>query len=362
MSSFARSRDEPPGATSAAWDGAAGGAQQRPRPVGVPLAHGGAAPRVVQLRTPVVGHRERDDRRRVQAAETFAPAVEGRRLHQLAEPPGAFAASGRRFGGHAVPLHAGVALVRSLDVDGRADRFRCGVRTRAGSSGRGGQPVQADAGAGALCHPGRQRGAGQRGQQLGGRRADVTAAVRQRLFQERLVARREALAQGVEEHQPVLGALGGPRRGEQVQARLRVAAAQRRQHRDPLREQALFPQRPDALRILGAGQRGAADAAEGVLPVVVEPRQPQGARPGQGEGGGPQIRAGAGGVEQRGQQRLGGAVAELACRGEPLGQQLGEIGRRAAPTAAGAAAVGEQQGEPAPGGGRQWGAGVGGGR
>ena len=87
---------------------------------------------------------------------------------------------------------------------------------------------------------------------------------------------------------------------------------------------------------VGAGQLGrAADAAERELPVVVEPRQPQGARPGQGEGGGPQIRPGAGGVEQRGQQRLGGAVAVLAGGGQPLGQQLGEIGRRAAPTAAG---------------------------
>lgn len=174
----------------------------------------------------------------------------------------------------------------------------------------------------------------QRGEQFGRGRADVAAAVGERLFQEGLVHRGEPGAQRVEEHQPVLGPLGGPGGREQHERRYGIVGPNRPEQGDPLGEQSLLPQPGDRFRLRRVGQRRAAGrTAQRELPLGVQPRQPQSARPGEGQGLRPQIRTGPGRVEQGREQRGRGPETLLVGGGQPLRDQLREIGRRA-PTAA----------------------------
>lgn len=213
--------------------------------------------------------------------------------------------------------------------------------------------VQADAGHRALRHPPGQRGPGQCGEQLGCGGADIAASVGQRLLQERLVRGREPGAQGVEKHQPVLGPLRGPRGGEQLPPGPWRLGPYRGQQCDPLGEQAFLPEVLNGPGVRGPGQhRTARRAAQCESPLRVEPGEPQPARPREGQRLWPQIRTCPGRVEQRVQERGRSAVAvPRRCR-QPLGQQFGEVRRRAAPASRtrGPRPVGEQLGQPVPGG------------
>lgn len=211
--------------------------------------------------------------------------------------------------------------------------------------------VRAHTGQRAGRHPVGQRRLGQCGQQLGGGRADIAAAVGEGLLQEGFVQRGQAGAQRVEEHQPVLGPLGAPRGREQRECFGGIMRPDRREQRDPLGEQTLLPQPGDRFRLRRAGQRRAArGAAQRELPLGVQPGQPHSARPGEGQGRRPQVRTGPGRVEQGRQQRGRGPEALPVGGGQPLRDQLREIGSRTAPAARAARRrpVRQQLGEPAP--------------
>lgn len=205
-------------------------------------------------------------------------------------------------------------------------------------------------------HPRGQRRRGQRRQQLGRRRPCVAAAVGQRPLQEGLVVRAESGAQGVQEHQPVLGPLRRPRLLQQGARGGRVAGAQGGEQRDPLGEEALLPEPPYALRVAEVRRRGAAAGgrAQGEPPVRVEPGQPQRARAREPQRRRTQVGAAPRGVEQGGECVRGRRVAVGVRRLEPLRQQLHQVrGRTPAAAAGRAGTVGEQHREPACGGGRQ---------
>ena len=242
-----------------------GRAEQRPRPLGVPLPHRRPAPGRVQLAPPVVGHRQRHDLLRRTPAEPPAASV------PAAPPP---------------PTGPATRTVRPGPTGGFGTTpsrcmpasHSCGASTaivaRAVAAA-----VDGHAGRRPRRHPPGERRAGQRGQQLGGRGPDVAAAVGQRLLQERLVRRGQPRAQRVEEHQPVLGPLRRPGRGQQRQ---RAAAGSRaRRAASRATRSANSPSSHSRSHappvVLGSGQRGAAArrAAQRELPVRVEPGQPQ---------------------------------------------------------------------------------------
>lgn len=194
-------------------------------------------------------------------------------------------------------------------------------------------------------HPRGERRTGQRGQQLRRRGPDVAAPVGERPLQERFVRRAQPGAQGVEEHQPVLGPLGRPGGGEQLARGPGVLGPYRCEQRDPLGEETLLPELSRALGVIRAGQCGAAagQRPQGEAPVRVQPGEPQGARPGEGQGRRPQVRTAAGGVEERGQRFRGRCETPRVRQREPLRQQLHEIGRRAPAAAASRAGPVRQQ-------------------
>lgn len=181
----------------------------------------------------------------------------------------------------------------------------------------------------ALRHPVAECGAGQRGEQLGGGGPDVLAAVAERGLQERLVGRAQSLLQGVQEEQPVLGPLGRPGPGEQREPGGRIPAAQPGQLGDPFGEQPLLP---DAVR---AGRPVHARGAHQIAPVRVLLGQPAAERADQHDHVTAQLAAGPGGLQQG--RHLGGgrAVAALAGGGQPLREQLGEVGQGAAASSSG---------------------------
>lgn len=194
-------------------------------------------------------------------------------------------------------------------------------------------------------HPRGERRTGQRGQQFRCRGPDVAAPVGERPLQERFVRRAQSGAQGVEEHQPVLGPLGRPGGGEQLARGPGVLGPYRGEQCDPLGEETLLPELLRAPGVLWAGQRGAAagQRPQGEAPVRVQPREPQGARPGEGKGRGPQVRTAPGGVEERGQCFQGRRETSRVRQREPLRQQLHEVGRRAPAAAASRAGTVRQQ-------------------
>lgn len=67
-------------------------------------------------------------------------------------------------------------------------------------------------------------------------------SVGQCLLQELLVLRAQTTAQRVEEHQPVLGPLGRPRRGQQLARGSGLTRAYCGEQGDPLGEQPLLPE------------------------------------------------------------------------------------------------------------------------
>ncbi len=213
-----------------------------------------------------------------------------------------------------------------------------------------GRPVRADAGQGPVRHPpARAETAGRRavrrrwrGRSGCGRRAPPP---------ELLVDVGESGPQRVEEHQPVLRPLGGPGGGEERETGGRVLVPYGGEQGDPFGEQALVPQDPHRLRVPG-GREGASRprTAEGEPPLGVEPGQPQPARPREPEGRGPQVGAGPGRVEERGQGGGRRLVPLLVGERQPLGEQFGEVGRRAAPPGGrGRGPAGEQLAEAPPG-------------
>lgn len=288
-------------------------------------------------------------------AQPPRPGRERCRLHQLAEPPGPFAATCGGLRHDTVAFHARIALVRGLDGD-RRDALRGSggfLALAVGPYGlRGPHVVDGHTRPRPDRHPRGQRRTGQGGQQFRRRRPDVAAAVGQGLLHERLVVRAQARAQGVEEHQPVLGPFRRPCRREQVACGGRFAGAQCGEQGDPFGEQALLPELLDSLVVLEAwqGRSAARGRAQGEPPVRVQPGQPQGTWPRELQRRRPQIGTAPGGVQQRGECLRRRCEPTGVRHREPLRQQLRQIGRGTPPTAAGRArAVGQQHREPAGG-------------
>ncbi len=274
-------------------------AEQRPRPLGVPLPDRGPAPGGVQVALPVVGHGQRDDLLAASGPPNRArPGRQRRRLHQLAQPPGPFAPPGGRLRARPRPAPS---PRRTRAAPPPTIRGPVCVRSRA------------DAAAGPLRHPRRQRGAGQRGQQLGRGGPDVAAAVGQRLFQERLVGGatgRRAASRGTS---------AGPRpapwprssasraqAGRRVRAAAAAVSSATRSANRPSSHSCRTPARCPRGTGPALATAGRRSRAQRELPVRIQPRQPQGARSREGQRVGPQVGPGPGRVQQRREQLRAG--------------------------------------------------------